>query len=136
MPRGEPTKVLAVRIPQVHYASLKSEARRHRMRLSDYLRRLLGAEADRLLSAREIAANSGSPEAQAATAPPTATIASPVASNVRNPIPPVTTHRTFAAPAGVPSRNWVPIGRKVGRNDICPCGSGLKYNKCHGRIPD
>ena len=21
--------------------------------------------------------------------------------------------------------------RKVGRNDICPCGSGLKFKKCH-----
>jgi preprotein translocase subunit SecA len=23
-------------------------------------------------------------------------------------------------------------GRKVGRNDPCPCGSGKKYKKCHG----
>jgi hypothetical protein len=23
--------------------------------------------------------------------------------------------------------------RKVGRNEPCPCGSGLKYKKCHGR---
>jgi preprotein translocase subunit SecA len=22
---------------------------------------------------------------------------------------------------------------KVGRNDPCPCGSGRKYKKCHGR---
>ncbi|MFH1193627.1 MAG: preprotein translocase subunit SecA [bacterium] len=22
---------------------------------------------------------------------------------------------------------------KVGRNDLCPCGSGLKYKKCHGK---
>jgi hypothetical protein len=22
---------------------------------------------------------------------------------------------------------------KVGRNELCPCGSGLKYKKCHGR---
>ncbi|MDQ3453186.1 MAG: SEC-C metal-binding domain-containing protein [Actinomycetota bacterium] len=21
---------------------------------------------------------------------------------------------------------------KVGRNDPCPCGSGLKYKRCHG----
>jgi hypothetical protein len=21
---------------------------------------------------------------------------------------------------------------KVGRNDLCPCGSGKKYKKCHG----
>lgn len=24
--------------------------------------------------------------------------------------------------------------RKIGRNDPCPCGSGLKYKKCHGRV--
>jgi preprotein translocase subunit SecA len=22
--------------------------------------------------------------------------------------------------------------QKVGRNDLCPCGSGKKYKKCHG----
>ncbi len=26
-----------------------------------------------------------------------------------------------------------PIGPKVGRNDPCPCGSGLKYKRCHGK---
>lgn len=25
------------------------------------------------------------------------------------------------------------VGEKVGRNDPCPCGSGKKYKKCHGR---
>ncbi|MBQ1354769.1 MAG: SEC-C domain-containing protein, partial [Ruminococcus sp.] len=24
-------------------------------------------------------------------------------------------------------------GKKVGRNDPCPCGSGKKYKKCCGR---
>ena len=24
------------------------------------------------------------------------------------------------------------LGRKVGRNESCPCGSGKKYKKCHG----
>ena len=27
-------------------------------------------------------------------------------------------------------------GSKVGRNDPCPCGSGLKYKKCHGKNQD
>jgi preprotein translocase subunit SecA len=34
------------------------------------------------------------------------------------------------------SRKTQPMKRdmpKVGRNDPCPCGSGLKYKKCHGR---
>jgi hypothetical protein len=26
-----------------------------------------------------------------------------------------------------------PKTKKPGRNDPCPCGSGLKYKKCHGR---
>jgi len=24
--------------------------------------------------------------------------------------------------------------RKVGRNDLCPCGSGKKYKQCHGSL--
>ncbi|MHB1463471.1 MAG: SEC-C metal-binding domain-containing protein [Armatimonadota bacterium] len=24
------------------------------------------------------------------------------------------------------------LEQKIGRNDPCPCGSGLKYKKCHG----
>ncbi|MHB8148174.1 MAG: SEC-C metal-binding domain-containing protein, partial [Vulcanimicrobiaceae bacterium] len=24
---------------------------------------------------------------------------------------------------------------KVGRNDLCPCGSGKKFKKCHGVAP-
>ena len=24
------------------------------------------------------------------------------------------------------------VGKKVGRNDPCPCGSGKKYKNCHG----
>jgi preprotein translocase subunit SecA len=27
----------------------------------------------------------------------------------------------------------VKVGPKIGRNDICPCGSGKKYKNCHGR---
>jgi len=25
-------------------------------------------------------------------------------------------------------------GKKIGRNDLCPCGSGKKYKHCHGRL--
>ncbi|HHB91693.1 MAG TPA: hypothetical protein ENK59_00580, partial [Thioploca sp.] len=24
-------------------------------------------------------------------------------------------------------------GEKIGRNQLCPCGSGNKYKKCHGK---
>ncbi|MCH7575988.1 MAG: preprotein translocase subunit SecA [Candidatus Marinimicrobia bacterium] len=30
-------------------------------------------------------------------------------------------------------RRPVQVGEKVGRNDPCPCGSGKKYKKCHGK---
>jgi tetratricopeptide (TPR) repeat protein len=33
----------------------------------------------------------------------------------------------------VPSLPPLPTGRRVGRNDLCPCGSGKKYKKCHGK---
>jgi len=29
---------------------------------------------------------------------------------------------------------FVRAGQKVGRNDLCPCGSGKKYKHCHGRL--
>ena len=29
---------------------------------------------------------------------------------------------------------FVRDGRKVGRNEPCPCGSGKKYKRCHGRL--
>jgi preprotein translocase subunit SecA len=27
----------------------------------------------------------------------------------------------------------VKVDKRVGRNDPCPCGSGLKYKNCHGK---
>ncbi len=34
---------------------------------------------------------------------------------------------------GTLSKKTVIKGKKIGRNERCPCGSGLKYKKCHGR---
>ena len=31
-----------------------------------------------------------------------------------------------------PKRAPLRTAAKPGRNDACPCGSGLKYKKCHG----
>jgi hypothetical protein len=28
---------------------------------------------------------------------------------------------------------YTPSGERIGRNDPCWCGSGVKYKKCHGR---
>ncbi len=38
-----------------------------------------------------------------------------------------------AAGGGSPRPQAVKKDRKVGRNDPCPCGSGKKYKKCHGK---
>jgi preprotein translocase subunit SecA len=34
---------------------------------------------------------------------------------------------------GGPKPGFTPSGARIGRNDPCYCGSGLKYKKCHGR---
>ena len=39
-----------------------------------------------------------------------------------------------AQPQENPEQPFVREGRKVGRNDPCPCGSGKKYKQCHGRL--
>jgi preprotein translocase subunit SecA len=36
--------------------------------------------------------------------------------------------------AAAQKRPFVRKGRKIGRNEPCPCGSGKKYKQCHGRI--
>jgi len=33
-----------------------------------------------------------------------------------------------------PEQPYVRGGKKIGRNDVCPCGSGKKYKACHGKI--
>jgi preprotein translocase subunit SecA len=38
-----------------------------------------------------------------------------------------------AQPKGTPD-TFVREGRKVGRNEPCPCGSGKKYKQCHGKV--
>ena len=39
-----------------------------------------------------------------------------------------------ARPAATNAEPFVRDVPKVGRNDICPCGSGKKYKQCHGKI--
>jgi len=73
-------------------------------------------------------------EAASPIAPPPAPVAAPAGSATRAPgalagpgprppLPPPT-------PADTP---FVRGGRKIGRNEPCPCGSGKKYKQCHGR---
>ena len=39
-----------------------------------------------------------------------------------------------AQPEVKPAQPFVRQGRKIGRNEPCPCGSGKKYKQCHGRL--
>ena len=39
-----------------------------------------------------------------------------------------------AAAGGAPAQPFVRQGRKIGRNEPCPCGSGKKYKHCHGKL--
>ena len=32
-----------------------------------------------------------------------------------------------------PKQQQVYADAKVGRNDLCPCGSGKKFKQCHGK---
>ena len=36
--------------------------------------------------------------------------------------------------AAIPDEPFVRDGRKVGRNEACPCGSGKKFKHCHGKL--
>jgi preprotein translocase subunit SecA len=39
----------------------------------------------------------------------------------------------YGPPEGTAPKQAVRKDKKVGRNDPCPCGSGKKYKKCHGK---
>jgi preprotein translocase subunit SecA len=38
------------------------------------------------------------------------------------------------AAAVLEKKPFVRPGRKIGRNEPCPCGSGKKYKQCHGKL--
>jgi preprotein translocase subunit SecA len=43
----------------------------------------------------------------------------------------------FASGMAPPPEPIAPVvreGRKVGRNEPCPCGSGKKFKHCHGQL--
>jgi len=51
--------------------------------------------------------------------------------------PPGATAAAAGPPQGQPAATpepYVREGRKVGRNEPCPCGSGKKYKQCHGKL--
>ncbi len=86
------------------------------------------------------ALQSGSPTGTAGTATATTTTTTAATVLGARPAPASGVFRsggslaTGAAAAGAQARpGFTPSGAKIGRNDACWCGSGLKYKKCHGR---
>jgi preprotein translocase subunit SecA len=43
-----------------------------------------------------------------------------------------TAEKGAAIQTSKPEKVTTPDGKEVGRNDLCPCGSGKKFKKCHG----
>ncbi len=64
---------------------------------------------------------------QESAPPPGSPLAAPAPASQPNP---PAAPATPAAPAG--GRKRAPKAGKVGRNDLCPCGSGKKYKRCCG----
>jgi preprotein translocase subunit SecA len=42
--------------------------------------------------------------------------------------------RNAAIAAGIDPDNPEQWGERIGRNDLCPCGSGKRFKHCHGRL--
>jgi preprotein translocase subunit SecA len=57
--------------------------------------------------------------------------ASPLAASEEEAAQPVAAEEHGEAAKAQP---FVRTGRKVGRNEPCPCGSGKKYKQCHGKL--
>ena len=58
----------------------------------------------------------------------------PPQSAAGQPLPQQAPPRRPQAEAGAQVETFVRDGRKVGRNEPCPCGSGKKYKRCHGAL--
>ena len=54
--------------------------------------------------------------------------------NFENPLSEDKARQALSDQPASPAQPFVREGKKVGRNDPCPCGSGKKYKQCHGRL--
>jgi len=60
--------------------------------------------------------------------------ASPVAKPIRESLgDAIVSGQAGSAAGSGPRPGYTPSGARIGRNDQCWCGSGVKYKKCHGR---
>jgi preprotein translocase subunit SecA len=75
----------------------------------------------------------GAVSAAAAGSIATATASSGVAASFRSSSMTAASPGASAPGAAGVRPGFTPTGQRIGRNDTCWCGSGLKYKKCHGR---
>ncbi|MQF64898.1 hypothetical protein FIM04_02100 [SAR202 cluster bacterium AC-409-J13_OGT_754m] len=47
--------------------------------------------------------------------------------------PACTCHKCTAHASSMRKFEELAQGKKIGRNDLCPCGSLAKFKRCHGR---
>jgi preprotein translocase subunit SecA len=82
-------------------------------------------------------ADAGSLLAGGAEPPPDDAAAAAAAAAARgSPSRPATgvAQQPFPPPGAEPQGTFVRTERKVGRNELCPCGSGKKFKHCHGTL--
>jgi len=79
--------------------------------------------------ARSVASTTGTTTAGVKTAPSRQVVPSPLAHVPQSPMAKVMANNS----GSVSSQPIKVAGKKVGRNDPCPCGSGKKYKHCCGR---
>ena len=92
-------------VTKVMRVKLQKESEIERLEREDYERHQRAAQSLQLRHGGEIGGDGQSDEEQAAAPPPR------------------------RAPSVAPVKRETP---KIGRNDLCPCGSGEKFKKCHG----
>ena len=137
MAERKSTKVVAVRVPESMVIVLKKEARRRRIRMSDYLRRVLGAEVELLESRNPETRDDGGLGMKKG-------IKGSDVTSIKESICIEAVPKTEATiGSGAVRSGYLDTDKppssvqsfpKVGRNAKCPCGSNRKYKVCHGRL--
>ncbi|MDB5214660.1 MAG: Protein export cytoplasm protein SecA ATPase helicase, partial [Myxococcaceae bacterium] len=93
-------------VTKVMRVKLQKESEIERLEREDYERHQRAAQSLQLRHGGELAEGEEAPDGQSAAPPP-----------------------PRRAPSVAPVKRETP---KIGRNDLCPCGSGEKFKKCHG----
>ncbi|RJS92203.1 preprotein translocase subunit SecA [Salinisphaera sp. Q1T1-3] len=105
------------------------EDRRRQMAAMEYQHEEASSAAEQAIAAAQ--ANAAEPQVEVADAAPIAPETAAQA-NLPGAGQPVDSGPTVGDEGDRPE-TFVRDGRKIGRNETCPCGSGKKYKHCHGR---